>query len=136
MCVPGEAVYEACVSRVESFLYKKLLKVSEAAQLNFFLLSFFYDRAVDLQLLRTIKVLSYLILKMRTNEKSSHLHLVPSVDKLRPSVVAYTSSSRRRPRCSGFVPGLLMAQHMFRDPNQMLNHLSCFYPCEGVVASL
>lgn len=70
MCVPGEAMYEACASRVEKFLYKKLLKVSEAAQLDFFSLSFFYDRAVDLQLLRTIRVLSYLILKMRRNEKS------------------------------------------------------------------
>lgn len=52
--VPGEPLYEACVTRVEKFLYKKLLKVSEAAHADFFSLSYFYDRVVDLALLGTI----------------------------------------------------------------------------------
>uniref|UniRef100_H2T549 Ectonucleoside triphosphate diphosphohydrolase 6 n=1 Tax=Takifugu rubripes TaxID=31033 RepID=H2T549_TAKRU len=47
----GEPLYEACVTRVEKFLYKKLLKVSEAADADFFSLSYFYDRVVDLALL-------------------------------------------------------------------------------------
>lgn len=51
MCVPGEPPYEACVTRVEKFLHRKLLKVSEAAHLEFFSLSYFYDRVVDLGLL-------------------------------------------------------------------------------------
>ena len=51
LCYPGEPIYEACVTRVEKFLYRKLLKVSEAAHLEFFSLSYFYDRAVDLALL-------------------------------------------------------------------------------------
>lgn len=41
------------MTRVEKFLFKKLLKVSEAAHLDFFSLSYFYDRAVDLALLGT-----------------------------------------------------------------------------------
>lgn len=53
MCVPGEPPYEACVTRVEKFLYRKLLTVSEAAHLEFFSLSYFYDRVVDLALLGT-----------------------------------------------------------------------------------
>lgn len=52
--VPGEPLYEACVTRVEKFLYKKLLKVSEAELADFFSLSYFYDRVVDLALLGTI----------------------------------------------------------------------------------
>lgn len=51
---PGEPLYKACVTRVEKFLYKKLLKVSEAAHLEFFSLSYFYDRVVDLALLGTL----------------------------------------------------------------------------------
>lgn len=51
MCVPGEPLYEACLTRVEKFLYRRLLKVSEAAHLEFFSLSYFYDRVVDLALL-------------------------------------------------------------------------------------
>lgn len=54
MRVPGEPLYEACVTRVEKFLYKKLVKVSEAAHADFFSLSYFYDRVVDLALLGTI----------------------------------------------------------------------------------
>lgn len=54
MRVPGEPLYEACVTRVEKFLYKKLLKVSEAAHADFFSLSYFYDRVVDLALLGMI----------------------------------------------------------------------------------
>lgn len=51
MRVPGEPLYEACVTKVEKFLYRKLLKVSEAAHLEFYSLSYFYDRVVDLALL-------------------------------------------------------------------------------------
>lgn len=36
---------------MEKFLYRKLLTVPEAAHLEFFSLSYFYDRAVDLGLL-------------------------------------------------------------------------------------
>uniref|UniRef100_A0A674MGJ9 Ectonucleoside triphosphate diphosphohydrolase 6 n=1 Tax=Takifugu rubripes TaxID=31033 RepID=A0A674MGJ9_TAKRU len=55
----GEPLYEACVTRVEKFLYKKLLKVSEAADADFFSLSYFYDRVVDLGDEGTVHVSDY-----------------------------------------------------------------------------
>ncbi|CAG05101.1 unnamed protein product, partial [Tetraodon nigroviridis] len=66
----GEAPYEACVTRVEKFLYRKLLTVPEAAHLEFFSLSYFYDRAVDLGLLGegdegTIRVSDYVMAAKR-----------------------------------------------------------------------
>lgn len=47
-CVSGEPVYEACRTKVEKFLYRKLPKVSEAADMEFYGLGYFYLRAVDL----------------------------------------------------------------------------------------
>nr|XP_046257017.1 ectonucleoside triphosphate diphosphohydrolase 6 isoform X2 [Scatophagus argus] len=44
----GEPAYEACLSRVEKLLYRKVLKASEAADVDFYAFSFYYDRAVDL----------------------------------------------------------------------------------------
>lgn len=48
LCVSGEPVYEACRTKVEKFLYRKLLKVSEATNMDFYGLGYFYIRAVDL----------------------------------------------------------------------------------------
>ncbi|KAM6915925.1 ectonucleoside triphosphate diphosphohydrolase 6 [Xenentodon cancila] len=44
----GEAVYQACFTKVEKVLYKKVIKASEAADGDFYAFSFYYDRAVDL----------------------------------------------------------------------------------------
>lgn len=48
VCVPGEPVYEACLTKVEKLLYRKVMKASEAADVDFYAFSFYYDRAVDL----------------------------------------------------------------------------------------
>lgn len=68
---PGEPLYEACVTRVEKFLFKKLLKVSEAAHLDFFSLSYFYDRAVDLALLGTLVLSSHSWLSWESEQLST-----------------------------------------------------------------
>lgn len=52
VCVEGEPVYEACRTKVEKFVYRKLLKVSET-HMNFFGLGYFYLRAVDLGFIGT-----------------------------------------------------------------------------------
>ncbi|XP_027131318.1 ectonucleoside triphosphate diphosphohydrolase 6 [Larimichthys crocea] len=44
----GEPVYEACRSKVEKVLYRQVEKVSEAADMEFYAFSYYYDRAVDL----------------------------------------------------------------------------------------
>ncbi|XP_028983220.1 ectonucleoside triphosphate diphosphohydrolase 6 isoform X2 [Betta splendens] len=44
----GEPLYEACVTKVEKVLYRKVVKVSEAADMDFYAFSYYYDRAVDL----------------------------------------------------------------------------------------
>lgn len=48
LCVSGELVYEACRSKVEKVLYGKVVKASEAANMEFYAFSYYYDRAVDL----------------------------------------------------------------------------------------
>lgn len=48
VCVSGEPVYEACRSKVEKVLYRQVEKVSEAADMEFYAFSYYYDRAVDL----------------------------------------------------------------------------------------
>lgn len=48
MCVSGEPVYEACLSRVEKVLYRKVAKASGATDMDFYAFSFYYDRAVDI----------------------------------------------------------------------------------------
>lgn len=44
----GEPVYEACRTKVEKVLYRKVTKASEAADVDFYAFSYYYDRAVDL----------------------------------------------------------------------------------------
>ncbi|KAM3605902.1 uncharacterized protein V6R79_006771 [Siganus canaliculatus] len=44
----GEPVYEACRTKVEKVLYRKVVPTSEAADLDFYAFSYYYDRAVDL----------------------------------------------------------------------------------------
>ncbi|XP_008428722.1 ectonucleoside triphosphate diphosphohydrolase 6 isoform X1 [Poecilia reticulata] len=45
----GEPVYEACLNKVQKVLYRKLSAAPEAADVDFYAFSFYYDRAVDLQ---------------------------------------------------------------------------------------
>uniref|UniRef100_A0A3B3Y749 nucleoside diphosphate phosphatase n=1 Tax=Poecilia mexicana TaxID=48701 RepID=A0A3B3Y749_9TELE len=45
----GEPVYEACLNKVQKVLYRKLSAVPEAADIDFYAFSFYYDRAVNLQ---------------------------------------------------------------------------------------
>lgn len=47
----GEPVYDACLSKVEKVLYRKVMKTSEVADLDFYAFSYYYDRAVDLALI-------------------------------------------------------------------------------------
>ncbi|KAM4599499.1 ectonucleoside triphosphate diphosphohydrolase 6 isoform 1-T2 [Fundulus diaphanus] len=61
----GEPVYEACLNKVQKVLYRKLTKASEAADLDFYAFSFYYDRAVDLKVIDekkggTIRVSDYI----------------------------------------------------------------------------
>ncbi|XP_023251432.1 ectonucleoside triphosphate diphosphohydrolase 6 [Seriola lalandi dorsalis] len=61
----GEPVYEACLTKVEKVLYRKVTKASEAADIEFYAFSFYYDRAVDLGVIEekrggTIKVADYM----------------------------------------------------------------------------
>lgn len=44
----GEQIYDACLTKVEKLLYKKVAKVAEAAEMEFYAFSYYYDRAVDL----------------------------------------------------------------------------------------
>lgn len=63
------------MTRVEKFLYRKLLKVSEAAHLEFFSLSYFYDRAVDLALLGKRAGATPTIPPLGANDAFKHLTL-------------------------------------------------------------
>ncbi|XP_027862871.1 ectonucleoside triphosphate diphosphohydrolase 6 isoform X1 [Xiphophorus couchianus] len=45
----GEPVYEACLNKIQKVLYRKLSAAPEAADVDFYAFSFYYDRAVDLQ---------------------------------------------------------------------------------------
>nr|XP_020477922.1 ectonucleoside triphosphate diphosphohydrolase 6 [Monopterus albus]XP_020477924.1 ectonucleoside triphosphate diphosphohydrolase 6 [Monopterus albus]XP_020477925.1 ectonucleoside triphosphate diphosphohydrolase 6 [Monopterus albus]XP_020477926.1 ectonucleoside triphosphate diphosphohydrolase 6 [Monopterus albus] len=61
----GEPVYEACLTKVEKVLYRKVTKASEAADMDFYAFSYYYDRAVDLGVIEeksggTIKVADYI----------------------------------------------------------------------------
>ncbi|XP_037321572.1 ectonucleoside triphosphate diphosphohydrolase 6 isoform X1 [Pungitius pungitius] len=61
----GEPVYEACRTKVEKVLYRKVVPVSEAADVDFYAFSYYYDRAVDLGLIGeetggTIRVVDYM----------------------------------------------------------------------------
>jgi len=47
VCV-GEPVYQACRSKVEQLLLRKVEKAPEAADLDFYAFSYYYDRAVAL----------------------------------------------------------------------------------------
>uniref|UniRef100_A0A8C2WPV1 nucleoside diphosphate phosphatase n=1 Tax=Cyclopterus lumpus TaxID=8103 RepID=A0A8C2WPV1_CYCLU len=60
----GEPVYEACRTKVEKLLYRKVEKATEAADVDFYAFSYYYDRAVDLGAIEeetggTIRVLDY-----------------------------------------------------------------------------
>ncbi|KAM3862878.1 ectonucleoside triphosphate diphosphohydrolase 6 [Diretmus argenteus] len=61
----GEPVYEACLTKVEKVLYKKVVKAAEAKDMDFYAFSYYYDRAVDLGVVDekrggTIKVSDYI----------------------------------------------------------------------------
>ncbi|XP_044069896.1 ectonucleoside triphosphate diphosphohydrolase 6 isoform X2 [Siniperca chuatsi] len=61
----GETAYEACLTKVEKVLYRKVTKASEAADTDFYAFSYYYDRAVDLGVIEekeggTIKVSDYI----------------------------------------------------------------------------
>ncbi|XP_070772057.1 ectonucleoside triphosphate diphosphohydrolase 6 [Enoplosus armatus] len=61
----GEPVYEACLTKVEKVLYRKVMKASEAADMDFYAFSYYYDRAVDLGVIEekeggTIQVSDYI----------------------------------------------------------------------------
>ncbi|XP_068597187.1 ectonucleoside triphosphate diphosphohydrolase 6 [Brachionichthys hirsutus] len=47
----GEPAYEACRTKVQKVLYRKLTTPSEAADVDFYAFSFYYDRAVDLRVI-------------------------------------------------------------------------------------
>uniref|UniRef100_A0A3P8TEN9 nucleoside diphosphate phosphatase n=1 Tax=Amphiprion percula TaxID=161767 RepID=A0A3P8TEN9_AMPPE len=47
----NEPVYEACLNKVEKVLYRKVMKASEAAEVDFYAFSYYYDRAVDLEVI-------------------------------------------------------------------------------------
>lgn len=47
----GEPVYQACLSKVEKVLYKKVMKTSEVADVDFYAFSYYYDVGVDLNLI-------------------------------------------------------------------------------------
>ncbi|XP_056294581.1 ectonucleoside triphosphate diphosphohydrolase 6 isoform X2 [Pseudoliparis swirei] len=60
----GEPVYQACRSKVEQLLLRKVEKAPEAADLDFYAFSYYYDRAVALGALEqetrgSIRVLDY-----------------------------------------------------------------------------
>ncbi|XP_061600779.1 ectonucleoside triphosphate diphosphohydrolase 6 [Cololabis saira] len=46
----GGQVYESCLSKVQKVLYRKVMKTSEAADGEFYAFSYYYDRALDLDL--------------------------------------------------------------------------------------
>ncbi|XP_018517673.1 ectonucleoside triphosphate diphosphohydrolase 6 [Lates calcarifer] len=61
----GEPVYEACLTKVEKVLYRKVTKAAEAADMDFYAFSYYYDRAVDLGVIEekkggTITVTDYM----------------------------------------------------------------------------
>ncbi|KAM9344944.1 ectonucleoside triphosphate diphosphohydrolase 6 [Symphorus nematophorus] len=61
----GEPVYESCLNKVEKVLYRKVTKASEAADMDFYAFSYYYDRAVDLGVIEeekggTIQVSDYI----------------------------------------------------------------------------
>uniref|UniRef100_A0A8C9XJB1 nucleoside diphosphate phosphatase n=2 Tax=Sander lucioperca TaxID=283035 RepID=A0A8C9XJB1_SANLU len=76
----GEPVYEACLTKVEKVLYRKVVKASEAADVDFYAFSYYYDRAVDLGLIEektggTVLVADYIDASKRvcTGESPSPL---------------------------------------------------------------
>ncbi|XP_060943445.1 ectonucleoside triphosphate diphosphohydrolase 6 isoform X2 [Limanda limanda] len=61
----GEPGYEACRSKVEKVLYRKVTRPAEVADVEFYAFSYYYDRAVDLGVIEekmggTIKVSDYM----------------------------------------------------------------------------
>ncbi|XP_062257111.1 ectonucleoside triphosphate diphosphohydrolase 6 isoform X1 [Platichthys flesus] len=61
----GEPVYEACRTKVEKVLYRKVSRPAEVADVEFYAFSYYYDRAVDLGVIEekkggTIKVSDYM----------------------------------------------------------------------------
>uniref|UniRef100_A0A665TSQ9 nucleoside diphosphate phosphatase n=1 Tax=Echeneis naucrates TaxID=173247 RepID=A0A665TSQ9_ECHNA len=61
----GEPAYDACRTKVQKVLYKKVMKASEVAGMDFYAFSYYYDRAVDLGIIKehmggTIKVADYI----------------------------------------------------------------------------
>ncbi|XP_069579881.1 ectonucleoside triphosphate diphosphohydrolase 6 [Brachyistius frenatus] len=61
----GEPVYEACLTKVEKILYRKVTAALEAAEVDFYAFSYYYDRAADLGVIEetqggTIRVSDYM----------------------------------------------------------------------------
>ncbi|KAM9847373.1 ectonucleoside triphosphate diphosphohydrolase 6 isoform 2-T8 [Aulostomus maculatus] len=72
----GEPVYEACLTKVEKLLYRKVMKAADAANVDFYAFSFYYDRAVDLGFIDeeaggTIRVSDYMDAAKRVCSDSS-----------------------------------------------------------------
>ncbi|CAJ1057613.1 ectonucleoside triphosphate diphosphohydrolase 6 isoform X1 [Xyrichtys novacula] len=51
----GEPVYEACWTKVEKVLYRRVTKASGVADMDFYAFSYYYDRAVDLGIIEESK---------------------------------------------------------------------------------
>ncbi|MEQ2198991.1 hypothetical protein XENOCAPTIV_022052, partial [Xenoophorus captivus] len=60
-----EPVYQACLTKVQKVLYRKLTKASEGADADFYAFSFYYDRAVDLGVIGKVRDTTALLLACR-----------------------------------------------------------------------
>lgn len=59
-------MYEACLSKVEKVLYRKVMKLSEARDIDFYAFSFYYDCAVDLGVIgKKVKIILFLACRHR-----------------------------------------------------------------------
>ncbi|XP_056466126.1 ectonucleoside triphosphate diphosphohydrolase 6 isoform X3 [Gadus chalcogrammus] len=72
----GEPVYDACRTKVEKVLYRRVQPAPETRDLDFYAFSFYYDLAVDLQLIEaekggTVKVSDYSNAAKRVCERPS-----------------------------------------------------------------
>ncbi|XP_026141499.1 ectonucleoside triphosphate diphosphohydrolase 6 [Carassius auratus] len=47
----GEPIYETCLTKVEKIIYKRVRKIEEGKDMDFYAFSYYYDRAVDLGLI-------------------------------------------------------------------------------------
>ncbi|KAG9344503.1 hypothetical protein JZ751_011173 [Albula glossodonta] len=47
----GEPIYESCYNKVEKALYRKVKKAEEVKEMSFYAFSYYYDRAVDIDVI-------------------------------------------------------------------------------------